>query len=142
MKAKGISRDMAKQQFNSTVNNHKLKPRTVKGFYLKCGFKPDDALALTKLTAQVPKGSFYEMITANEKTVVEKYQHMLGIRSHRFHDGLVLSQESIDENHITIPANMDGFIFHVDIFNDGSPYGGPTTDVQHDSKRLIDNWHF
>jgi hypothetical protein len=140
MKSKNISRDKAKDLFNSTVNNGELKIRTTKKIYLACGYGSEQATRLAKMTAQVKKGSFYQLITAHEKKVIENYQRVLSPRSHRFHDGLVVSKESIDDSHITIPTCMDGFIYHVDVFNNGSTYAGPTTHEPRSSKHMIDNY--
>jgi hypothetical protein len=66
----------------------------------------------------------------------------LAIRSHRYHDGIVVSKESIELNHITIPTLMDGYTYHVNIHNDGSKYMGLTTDEPHSSKDSIDNFQW
>jgi len=140
MESRNISRDEAKILYNTTVNNHELSVKTAKSYYKDCGYLSIQALELSKLTAQVSKGNFYEFITPKEKKVIENYQRALGIKSHRYHDGIIVSKESIDFHHITIPMQMDEYIYHVKIHNDGSAYDGLTTDVPHSSKNSIDNY--
>jgi hypothetical protein len=142
MKSRNISRDEAKKLYNTTVNNHELSEKSAKKVYLDCGYHPSLALKLSKLTAQVPKGSFYEFITPKEKKTIESYQRALGIKSHRYHDGIVVSKESIDSQYITIPTQMDGYKYHVNVHNDGIVYEGLTTDVPHSSKESIENYQY
>ena len=112
--------------------------------YLDCGYTLDDAKRLARLTAQVPTGSFYQRTSAIEKKIIESLKKLLpdSIKSYRFHDALIVSERDIVENNIIIPTIVDDYHFHVEVFNDGSNFMGPTTDVPYSSKHTIDNWHF
>ncbi|SNR33815.1 hypothetical protein [Lutibacter flavus] len=142
MENMGISRAEAKRFFNMTLNNYKFTVAQAQKIYLDSGYDKDNALKLAKMTAKVPKGSFYVKMTMHEKRIIEKYRRILPVTCHRFHDALIVSEEAILESNIVLPTQVDEFFYHVELYNDGSEYMGPTTDTPHSSKNTIDNYQF
>lgn len=140
MESMGISRQEAKRFFNMILNNYKFTVAQAQKIYLDSGYDNDNALKLAKMTAKVPKGSFYVKMTEHEKNIIEKYRRILPVTCHRFHDALIVSEQSIFESNIVLPTQMDEFFFHVELYNDGSEYMGQTTDVPHSSNDTIDNF--
>tara|TARA_R110002167_G_scaffold366420_1_gene596488 strand:+ start:4037 stop:6685 length:2649 start_codon:yes stop_codon:yes gene_type:complete len=140
MNKRGITRNQAKTLFNSTLNNHKLSITWAKNIYLDCGYNKGDAVKLANLTAQVKKGSFYEVMTANEKILMERYRDVLPFNSYRFHDCIVMSLEAVENYNVTLPTNLQGYIYHVEIFNDSSEYTGRTTNEVYNGGGYVNNY--
>jgi hypothetical protein len=142
MEKEKISRTEAKQFYNMTLNNHKFSIKKAKSIFLDCGYSEQDSLKLAKMTAQVPEGSFFEIMSKHEKKIIEQYQNILSVKSHRFHDAVIVSEQEIQESNITLPTKVDNYLYHIDVFNDESAYSGKTTDIKHSSKVAIDNYNY
>jgi hypothetical protein len=79
---------------------------------------------VAKLTPNVGRGKFYERMTENEQILMENYNHILMVPSHRFHDALIVKMESVEGNHWGLPSEVEGYKYHINLFNDGSDYDG------------------
>ncbi|WP_405327702.1 hypothetical protein [Leeuwenhoekiella sp. LLG6367-2.1] len=141
MRIRGISRNEAKTLYNATLNNHKLRVCDAKRFYIDCGYTTEQAEQLARLTANTEKGAFYEVMTLNEKKLMQNYQSILPVKSYRFHDAIIMPLELIEDNHLELPTEVNGYRYHVEIFNDSSDYKGLTTNLAVNEGVLIPNWH-
>lgn len=118
-----ITRDEAKIRYNTFLNNHNAAIKTATKFYLSCGYPTDKAEQLASLTAQVSKGSFYEIMTQNEATIIFAYEQFLtdkNINSFRFHDAVIIQQT--DAINVHLPTQMKGYEFHLSYFNNDNKY--------------------
>jgi hypothetical protein len=123
MKNRGVERYEAKKLFNTFLNNHKTTVKTATKFYLSCGYPNDKAVDLAKLTAQVKKGSFYELMTASESVIIFAYEQFLtdnNIQSMRFHDAVLVRER--DAKKIHLPTEMKNYKFHLGYFNNNDKY--------------------
>ncbi|WP_298996742.1 DEAD/DEAH box helicase family protein [uncultured Tenacibaculum sp.] len=123
MTTKNITRNEAKMTYNSFLNNHKSSIKRAYSFYLECGYTPEKANELSKLTAQVRKGSFYEKMTESEATIIFTYEQFLNdykIKSYRFHDAIIIKET--DAKKIHLPTQMKGYTFHLGYFNNENKY--------------------
>ena len=139
MTARNISRNKAKKIYNSTLNNHKLTVSNAKKIYLECGYSDNKALELARLTANVVKGSFFEIMTANEKILMERYQSILPIQSYRFHDAIITTLQDLETNNITLPNVVGEYLYHSEVFNDSSKYLGLTTNTPFNKIGYVNN---
>src|SRR5690606_38518617 len=74
MNNRGLDRNSAKQQFGHVCNSHYLsRQEATTYFHSICGYPLDKAQELADLTAQVPKGSFYRLMTARERDYITLY---------------------------------------------------------------------
>lgn len=128
MSKRNITRNEAKVIYNSCLNNHKLTIDKAHKIYLDCGYRDMKAKELSKLTAQVDKGSFYEIMTLNEKRLMENYTCILPIQSYRFHDAIIVQYEDILNNNIILPNFVNDYVYHCDFFNDSGEYNNVTND--------------
>jgi hypothetical protein len=119
-----ITRNQAKTQYNKTLNRHYLSLEEAKSFYMDCGYSNVKALWLARKTTNVKKGEFYELLTAVEKRLINNYREILSVESFRFHDALIVSLESLEYNHFSLPTVVKGLKYHFNLFNDGSDYLG------------------
>ncbi len=133
MSNRNITRNEAKVMYNACLNNHKLTLDKAYKIYFDAGYGELKAKELSKLTAEVEKGSFYEIMTANEKRLMDNYARVLPIQSYRFHDAIIVSFEDVISNNITLPNIVNDYVYHCDFFNDSSDYY-KTTNVRHYSK--------
>lgn len=122
MKTRGINRSEAKVLYNSSLNNHYQSVNDALAIYLDAGYSESDALRLAKMTARVEKGSFYELMTASERVLMENYQKVIPIDSYRFHDAIIMSYEDIKTKNIELVKYLDSYEYHFEFFNDSSSY--------------------
>ncbi len=125
---RNITRQEAKVLYNSSLNNHYQSVAKANAIYLDAGYTYNDALRLAKMTANVEKGSFYELMTASEKTLMENYQQILPIQSYRFHDAIVMSYEDVAMHNLTLVNQLDKYVYHSEFFNDSDGYTGAVSD--------------
>ncbi|REH00910.1 hypothetical protein [Flavobacterium aquicola] len=128
MSKRNITRNEAKKMYNSCLNNHKLTVSKAYDLYMDAGYGAIKAKELSKLTAQVSKGSFYEVMTLNEKRLMENYASVLPIQSYRFHDAIIIEFEDVVSNNITLPNYVNDYVYHTDLFNDSSDYTDVTNE--------------
>lgn len=119
-----ITRDEAKKLYNKMLNKHYMNRMDAIEFYRNCGYTNEQSISLAKLTSRVKKGAFYERLTENEKVLVQNYANYLVPTCHRFHDAVIVKMESVESTHIGLPLGVEGYRYHINIFNDGSDYGG------------------
>ncbi|WP_027137360.1 DEAD/DEAH box helicase family protein [Gaetbulibacter saemankumensis] len=129
MNKRGITRDQAKKLYNSTLNNHRLSVYSAKKIYLDCGYDEVNSKQLAEMTAGVQKGTFYELMTANEKKLMENYSNILPFKSYRFHDAIIVKFEDLLNYNITLPTLVCGYKYHIELFNDYSTYNGPISNI-------------
>ncbi|REE07864.1 hypothetical protein DFQ09_11058 [Winogradskyella pacifica] len=141
MNNKGISRTDAKVLYNSTLNNHLLSVSKAKKVYLESGYDEAKALELARLTANGTKGAFYEIMTANEKKLMLNYSNILPIKNYRFHDALIMKLEDVEINNVELTTIVNGYHYHVDIFNDGSEYNGTLTTIPNNGQ-MLSNYYY
>jgi uncharacterized Rmd1/YagE family protein len=141
MSNRAISRGKAKKLYNSTLNNHRLTVAQACTIYKDSGYDVQKAKELAKMTANVNKGEFYEVMTKNEKQLIKAYRDILPFRSFRFHDALVLKYEDVVKYNVTLPTKVKGYIYHVEFFNDSGPYESPTTDKENNGM-MVENKYF
>lgn len=139
MTSRGINRNRAKKIYNSCLNNHKLTVSNAKKIYLECGYSDCKALELARLTANVDKGSFFEIMTANEKILMERYQDILPLQSYRFHDAIIMTLQDLESNNIALPNMVQDYLYHSEVFNDGSKYLGLTTNSPFNGVGYVSN---
>jgi hypothetical protein len=139
MISKGISRDRAKTLYNSYLNNHYHTVEKAYNFYLGCGYTAEQAKQLSKLTAQVPKGSFHEIATLSERKLMLDYANTLPLKTHRFHDAIIMEYEDVLKNNITLPNLVNDYVYHTDFFNDSSHYDNVTNEKVYTSNGFIHN---
>ena len=119
-----IPRDEAKKLYAKMLNMYYAKRKVAIEFYRNCGYTNDQSIRLAKLTSRVKKGEFYKRLTENEKMLVQNYADILVPNCHRFHDAVIVKMESVESTHIGLPTNVKGYSYHINVFNDGSPYEG------------------
>ena len=73
MKARNITRDDAKELFNSTVNKHKLTRSQAEKVYKDAGYSSEQAKQLSALTAGVEKGAFYREMAKHEADIINSF---------------------------------------------------------------------
>lgn len=139
MSKRNITRNEAKVLYNSCLNNHKLTQIKAYQIYLDCGYGEMKSKELSNLTAQVPKGSFYEVMTTNEKRLMENYASVLPIQSYRFHDAIIVQYEDVVSNNITLPNLVNDYVYHCDFFNDASDYSKVTNEKALSSNGFVTN---
>lgn len=139
MTKRNITRNEAKVLYNSCLNNHKLTLDKAYKIYFDAGYDEIKAKELSKLTAQVAKGSFYEIMTANEKRLMENYTSILPIKSYRFHDAIIMQYEDVVNNNITLPNLVNDYVYHCDFFNDSSHYDNVTNEKVYTSNGFVHN---
>ncbi|QZK90686.1 hypothetical protein K5V07_09355 [Flavobacterium sp. CHNK8] len=137
---RNITRNEAKVVYNSCLNNHKLTQDRAYKIYLDCGYGEMKAKELSKLTAQVDKGSFYEIMTLNEKRLMENYASILPIKSYRFHDAIIMQYEDVVNSNIELPTIVNEYIYHTDFFHDASDYDKVTNDKVYSKNGFIPNY--
>ncbi|MEN3324236.1 hypothetical protein VP395_10895 [Mariniflexile soesokkakense] len=137
---RGITRNKAKKLFNSQLNNHYATVSNAKKVYLDAGFCNANATKLARMTASVEKGSFYEVMTANEKILMENYQNILPFKTFRFHDAIIMPLELVDKHNIILPTVVKDYVYHVELFNDSTEYQGLTTDAPHNGIGFVTNY--
>lgn len=130
MDKRNITRDKAKKLYNSTLNNHRLTRSKAKAIYLDAGYSIGKANELAEMTANVEKGVFYEVMTKNEKQLIKNYRDILPVRSYRFHDALIVKYEDVVKYNVVFPTKVKDYAYHIEFFNDGGLYDGPTTDIE------------
>ena len=140
MNNRSITRNEAKKMYNSCLNNHKLTQAKAFQIYLDCGYGEAKSKELSKLTAQVPKGSFYEIMTLNEKRLMENYASVLPIQSYRFHDAIIVQYEDVINNNLTLPNFVNDYVYHVDFFNDSREYSNVTDEKFYSKNGFINNY--
>ncbi|WP_179353581.1 hypothetical protein [Winogradskyella vidalii] len=140
MTARNISRNKAKKIYNTCLNNHNLTVSNAKKIYLDCGYSDCKALELARLTANVEKGSFFEIMTANEKILMQRYKDILPFNSYRFHDAIIMSLEDIETNNIILPNVVKDYVYHSELFNDSSKYLGLTTNTPFNIIGFVNNY--
>ncbi|SHL07010.1 hypothetical protein [Flavobacterium chilense] len=128
MNKRNITRNEAKKMYNSCLNNHKLTLTKAYEIYLDAGYGEMKSKELSKLTAQVPKGSFYEVMTRNEKKLIDNYSSILPIKNYRFHDAIIMEYEDVLNYNITLPNYVNDYVYHTDFFNDASDYTNVTNE--------------
>lgn len=141
MAKRGITRHRAKKLFNSTLNNHKLSVHRAKKVYLDAGYTSDKATELARQTAGVVKGSFFEIMTYHEKQLMLNYADVLPIKTYRFHDAIIMKLEDVETNNIVLPTMVKGYKYHIESFNDGTPYDGLVTDNDPTDK-MLNNYRY
>lgn len=139
MTKRNITRNEAKVLYNSCLNNHKLTLDKAYKIYFDAGYDEIKAKELSKLTAQVEKGSFYEIMTANEKRLMENYTSILHINTYRFHDAIIMQYEDVVNNNITLPTIVNNYLYHTDFFNDSSHYDNVTNEKVYTSNGFVHN---
>lgn len=140
MQKRGITRNEAKVLYNSSLNNHYQSVKDAYSVYLDAGYIDSDALRLAKMTARVDKGSFFELMTASEKILMENYQKVIPIDTYRFHDAIIMSYEDIRVHNITLVNNLDNYVYHSEFFNDSSNYtGGMCDEVFSSENGMLEN---
>jgi hypothetical protein len=139
MTKRTITRNEAKVLYNSCLNNHKLTHAKAYQIYLDCGYGEIKGKELSKLTAQVEKGSFYEIMTLNEKRLMEDYASVLPINTYRFHDAIIMQYEDVVTKNILLPEIVNDYVYHCDYFNDASDYTMVTNDKIYTANGFVNN---
>lgn len=134
-----ISRDRAKTLYNSYLNNHYHTVEKANNFYLECGYSVEQAKQLSKLTAQVPKGSFHEIATLSERKLMLDYASVLPFTTHRFHDAIIIEYEDVVNYNITLPNYVNDYVYHTDFFNDSSDYSNVTNEKVFSANGFVPN---
>jgi hypothetical protein len=139
MFSKGISRDRAKTLYNSYLNNHYHTIEKAYNFYLECGYTVEQAKQLSKLTAQVPKGSFHEIATLSERKLMLDYASVLPFTTHRFHDAIIMEYEDVINYNVTLPNLVNDYVYHTDFFNDSSDYSNVSNEKVYTKNGFVIN---
>lgn len=142
MNSRNIDRNEAKEKFNSTLNNHRLNVRQAKKVYLDAGYPNDKALQLAKMTTTYKDGDFkfYDTMTSNEKILIDNYKHIIPVKNYRLHDALIVKYEDVVEYNIELPTTVKGYKYHVEVFNDSTPYTGATT--TQNNGQMVENRYY
>lgn len=128
MKNKSMNRNEAKEFYNSLLNNHSTKRLYARSIYINdCGYTPDQAQALSELTAGVESGSFFKKMTQVEDNVMNSLGNYLEVPTLRLHDGLIIPSW-LCKNY-ALPVLFNNFRFHVSYFNSKDDYHGDTTEL-------------
>jgi hypothetical protein len=111
---KSISRDLAKKIYNATLNKHYLSQTEAERFYyVDCGYPATNAKALSKLTANVEKGSFFKNMTSKESMVINYYIDINLPHGIRLHDAIVIPPWKIPDvfpkSHYNIDFKLSDF---------------------------------
>lgn len=121
MKKRNVTRYIAKQIFNSTINNHRLDSEAAVAIYRDAGYTKVKAIELANLTAGVEKGSFFKLMTKAEAELISAYASIINKTGMRFHDAIVFKASDIIDNHIVLPTSVrvtktdeDGFTEYVE----------------------------
>ncbi len=106
MKKRNVTRYIAKQIFNSTINNHRLGNEAAAEIYRDAGYTKAKATELATLTAGVEKGSFFKLMTEAEAELISAYDSIIDGKGMRFHDALVFKASDIIDNGIVLPTTI------------------------------------
>jgi len=107
MSSYNISRDKAKELFNSTINNHRLNRTNAMAIYRRAGYGHEQAKKLASITSGVEKGDFYRDMAGHEADIINDFT---GINFNdkkfiRLHDAVFIEPEF---------ANIDDIKFNAD----------------------------
>ncbi len=129
MKTTGKTREEAKVMFNTFLNNHRFEVPKAHAFYRdKCLYPDAEALALAKLTADVPSGTFFAIMTEVEDDLMSSLANYLDMQSLRFHDALIIPAWECEGK--PLPTLFNGFRFHIGSFNSKDEYAGETIELK------------
>ena len=107
MSSYNISRDKAKELFNSTINNHRLSRSNAIAIYRRAGYSEKQANELANITSGVEKGTFYRYMAKHEAKIINKFT---GINFNdkkfiRLHDAVFIEPEFSDLDNVKFNAD-------------------------------------
>jgi uncharacterized protein (UPF0335 family) len=107
MSSYNISRDKAKELFNSTLNNHRLNRDNAMVIYRRAGYGHEQAEKLASITSGVEKGTFYRYMAKHEAEIINEFTK-LNINDNNFirlHDAVFIEPEFSDLDNVKFNAD-------------------------------------